>query len=628
MKSEEIDIEQFKSINELYFFVEKNAFILKRDWYLTDLWVRFKNQTKDEIEKKKSQWEIDCFAFNLSGNLLFSQIYSDGKNANEIKRYPDLSEFQKEVIEYIKIRIETSDNPILKARYNHLLWKCPVGIKRGEYALEAIENYIESIKEYYRLFEIDEHQDIPNEIGRLFETLITISNEIKSDKTELKKLTTFLLFKTEKFEFHDKQSILNDMLEFPKIYKPIDFANSLQLFEKELSKKTINLDDFMLVNYYLPTAIKIANKTKTDTKKWQNEIGLAYLRLAENETKEDRFWIKQDYNYKAIHSFKLSGNDEYRKKSEKLYADLKPKIKLPTITIPFTQEIRDLTEDHQKELKKRSEMVLERGCVETYRFISRGLFFPTYENVIKVPSKNSNAFLDFATTISFDKNKNITKQKASNNEMKRIFESYKYHMEMTVLPYLHNLIIVGIKSGDLSFENFISFLVDKTWIGKTHIRYDLGGNEQLINWIQQLSPSITEFFMQVQAWGSSKYYTPSFILCIDSFTLKMEGIFRDFCERLSIPTSFNRDKGMQEAYIHNVFDNEIIIKYFNEDDRLFFNYLFSNEGGLNLRNNVAHCFYNSNEYHPDKMLLLIAALLRLGKYDQKKVKKTSINNID
>jgi hypothetical protein len=50
---------------------------------------------------------------------------------------------------------------------------------------------------------------------------------------------------------------------------------------------------------------------------------------------------------------------------------------------------------------------------------------------------------------------------------------------------------------------------------------------------------------------------------------------------------------------------------------LLFDYVFSNEGGLNLRNNIAHCFYSENEYHPDKMLLLLAVLLRLGKYNIK-----------
>ena len=74
---------------------------------------------------------------------------------------------------------------------------------------------------------------------------------------------------------------------------------------------------------------------------------------------------------------------------------------------------------------------------------------------------------------------------------------------------------------------------------------------------------------------------------------------------------------MQEIYLHNVLDNEEFRKYFSEDDILFFKYLFSNEGGLNLRNNVAHSFYDHNEYHPDQMFLLLAALLRLAKYDLK-----------
>jgi len=61
----------------------------------------------------------------------------------------------------------------------------------------------------------------------------------------------------------------------------------------------------------------------------------------------------------------------------------------------------------------------------------------------------------------------------------------------------------------------------------------------------------------------------------------------------------------------------IILQYFNEDDRLLFEYVFSDKGGLNLRNNVAHSFYKENQYQPDEMLLLLAVVLRLGKYNIK-----------
>ena len=516
---------------------------------------------------------------------------------------------------YIKLRISSSNSSILKARYNHLLWKCPSGIKQTKYAAAAIKNYIFSIKEYYRLFKENGNSNSSFQIGELFEKLSGISNEIKFDNTELKELSNFLIFKAESLEFYLIHGILVDMLKYPKIFKSIDFTNTLTLFEKELKSDT-ELDDLILGHEQLSTAIKIAKKLGEDHKKWHNEKGLAFLRLAEKITNKDRFWIKQDYHAKAISEFKLAKNIQNRKNTEKLYSDLKPTIKLATVQIPYSKDIQNILKDHDKYLKNKSNELLKLEPSEIYRFISVGNFFPNYETTLKA-SKNTNTFLTYLTSISFDKNKNITKGKTENKVLKNVYDAYKNQLDTTVLPQLHYIIILGIKSGKLTFRNFINFLVEETWIGKTHLRYDLGGNEIQINWIEQLSPAIVEFFLQTQAWCLSEYHRPSFILCTDSFTLKMEGIFRGFCEIAGIPTSADQEKGMQEIYINNVFDNELIIEYFNEDDRLFFNYLFSNDGGLNLRNNIAHCFYTPRDYHPDKMLLLIAALLRLGKYDYK-----------
>jgi hypothetical protein len=617
LKFKEINIIQFKSINELYSFIDDNSFELQRDYELSDIWVRYKNHSNIKLEKKKSQWEIDCFNFDLKSNILFSQIYSEGKNISEIDKYPDLNEFNIEVVKYIESRISNTKSPILRAKYNHLLWKCPTGIKKTKYALNAIKNYISSIKECIILYKKNDNKDIPFQIGQLFENLVSISNEIKFDKTELKSLTKLLLFDTKDLEFYIRHNILTDMLKYPKIYKALDFENTLDLFENELKSKT-SIDDFLLSEEYLSTAIIIAKKTKKDYKKYHNQRGFSYLRLAETIIDKDRYWIKQSNYAKAITEFKLSKNIQERNRTEKLYSDLKPLIKLPTISIPFTEDVREKLKKHNDNLKNKAKKLLKFEPDYIYRFISSGLFFPDYESTIYA-SKKSNSYLNYLTTISFDNNKNITKERGENKELRNIYEFYKNQLQETILPYLHYIIILGIESGILTFKNFISFLSERTWIGKTHIRYDLGGKKQEINWIEHLSPSIIEFFLQVQAWCSSKYYKPSFILCTDSFTLKMEGIFRNFCERAGIPTSSDKEKGMQEIYLNNVFDNEIIINYFDENDRLFFNYLFSNDGGLNLRNNIAHCFYNTKDYHPDKMLLLIAALLRLGKYNHKKI---------
>ena len=59
MKAKEIDIEQFQSINDVYSFVEENAFRLIKSWDLTNLWVRYRDYTSIDEEKEKAQWEIE-----------------------------------------------------------------------------------------------------------------------------------------------------------------------------------------------------------------------------------------------------------------------------------------------------------------------------------------------------------------------------------------------------------------------------------------------------------------------------------------------------------------------------------------------------------------------------------------
>jgi hypothetical protein len=142
LKSKEIDINQFDTIDEVYNFVDGNAYNLERNWDLTDLWVRYRNKTTNEVEKQKAQWEIDCFMFDIKGDTLFSQIYSAASVTGEVNAYPNLNDIQKEVIEYVNQRLDNSSNPLLKARYAHLLWKCPIGVKHNKFAILSIDNYV------------------------------------------------------------------------------------------------------------------------------------------------------------------------------------------------------------------------------------------------------------------------------------------------------------------------------------------------------------------------------------------------------------------------------------------------------------------------------------------------------
>lgn len=134
-----------------------------------------------------------------------------------------------------------------------------------------------------------------------------------------------------------------------------------------------------------------------------------------------------------------------------------------------------------------------------------------------------------------------------------------------------------------------------------------------------VAPSIVEYFVQTKANLENKFYTPDYTVCIDSLALKLERLLRNFCERLNIATYVAGKVGIQEANINQVLEIDGLKNYFDEDDFALFKYILINEGATNLRNNGAPCFYNQEDYVRSKMHMLLAALLRIGKYNMKPI---------
>jgi hypothetical protein len=621
MKIDDINVEQFKSLPEVYVFLDENALLLERGWDISTLFLRYLNQTTDDDEKQKAQWELEFFRFDFRGSRVFSLSYATGREPGEISAYPKLDEFQETAFEYLKQRSADSKNTLLIARYNHLLWMAPKGIKHKKYALIAISNYIQTIKNFYKLFRKDKNRDNLYRIGIIFEQLAGLCNEVKAYLEELKSTAKLLLFNARYLEFYSKLGIVKDMLDYPAIFKKEDFKNVQTIFEKRLKVRGKKSDDFYLIHYVFPVAIKVAIKTGDDVKKWHNEAGLAHLRIAKQETDPKRFWMALDSYSSAIYSFQLASNSRNKKVAEKLYTDLKPKVTLPTHSIFPDEEWQKAHERFQEHLKKLTTEILRSPPEAVYYIISTGYIFPSYEKTLNAVKGTKSDFMDYVTTVYFDKNKNVSRPKKPKQDIdeKKLYNTYRYQISTKVVPYLHNLIVGGIRTGHLTFENFTKYLAENTWLGKPSDRTDLSGEPDGMNWIALLAPAICEYFVQIQAWSSSKYYHPNFILCIDSLTLKMEGLIRDFCERLNIPVSISKPNAMHEAFIPQLLNAKSFKKYFNDDDQLFFSYLFSSEFGLNLRNDIAHSFYNYDDYQSHKMLLLLAALLRIGKYDYTKV---------
>lgn len=606
--------EKINTLADLYSYLDKNALLHNHASDLVNLLRDYIKRASSDEEKQKAQWEIDFFVFHLLGERVFTPVLSFNPETDEVVLYPDTHKFYIDQFDYLKERATNASSPFLLARYNHLLWKSPKGIKNKKYAQIAIQNYFKTLRQYCELLK-DEVEDLGYKIGKLYESAVALCGEINSEINELKELTNYLLYNTQSIPFYIKYGIITDMLENPKIFKPIDFENTLQIFESDLVG---DLDDhFHLAEMYLSTAIKIARKIKSDVKKWHNKLGCSYLKAAELETNDERAWIKIDIISRAIKEFKLGQNIAKKNEAEKLYADTKPKVKLDTVPIPRDKEITAAYKQVFKDIQNDADQILDKHTAsEIYQLLSIGFYFPKAE-AIKQMKHDGILTKDIFTTVKFDKNKNVSKQSKEETLTDEMKVAYNFQLFNMTFPFWRKVFTKGIQSGHLAINNFFEFLRDKSWLGKPFYKVDIDGNQYEVGLLGLIMPSISEFFYQVLGSESSKYYLPNYILCSDSLALKIELVLRNLCERLNIPVSVSRSKGMQEMYLNEIFENETLNKFFNEDDKMFFDLVITDKG-MNIRNNIAHAFYLSDEYTLEKILLLITVLLRLCKINYKR----------
>ena len=98
---------------------------------------------KQKKLKQICNWEMLFWSFYVEDGEFKPQHSWTTKKA-EVYNYPELKDFNNEALNYIKVRAENSDNPIIKSRYYHFLWHSPD--KHLEYSIKAIESYIDVLK--------------------------------------------------------------------------------------------------------------------------------------------------------------------------------------------------------------------------------------------------------------------------------------------------------------------------------------------------------------------------------------------------------------------------------------------------------------------------------------------------
>jgi hypothetical protein len=618
MRADDINLDQFDSLEEFYEFIDTNVLRLEKRGDLANLWVRYRNAAKNDGEKEKAQFEIDYLLFYLLDGKFFPLVNGKTGKAEKTCSYPDLSEGGKLEFDHLLYRAKNSKNPLLKAKFYHILWQCPSGLRNRHFVEEAATYYTKSIDLLLNEILEGDNETLLSLLQQNFENLAAIFKEAKLKDIEIGEILKQILIDQEKIPFYVKEQLATVVLKYPSLFNQDDILKCYSVYDDHFWKEQSRVDPFLIIHHYAPNAIKLAQKLKLDQKKWFQLIEELLVDDVKKETDKSRDWLSLNKLLEARNNLKKGGDQALLKEAEELYEGIRPTAKIGSHPITITREQhQDLFDYRDSKVELAKKLVKESSSDLIYGRLIMGIDFPkatAFKDGVKdlIPD-----FFKGIQTVFFDINGNASSGNDDLDEEVMLMNFYQWELDFQTIPFLYELFTKGIESGKLTTKNLIEHLAFKTWIGNPYFIRDQQNRDRIKSWISLISPGIIELFAQIQASRFSTTYNPSYVLAIDSLVLKIEGLLRFFLDRLGQKTTVAKTKKIENMTLNQILESEGFKKYFDEDDQLFFDYLFGGAGGLDIRNNVAHCFYDDENYHIMTGILIICALLRISKYNIK-----------
>lgn len=576
----------FQNLDEYYEYLENDTNFQYLDLNTYKYIKALRDKIKDENTKKLCSYELFFADFSIKEGKHIPKFQS-GANV-----YPTLELFDDN-FDYIKTRANKVQNPKYKAKYNHLLWLSPQ--KHIDFAKEAIESYLMLLKN--SSFSVDDNLQCLS-FGKYFKNLFILSQTVNHKKDEIISYLVSLL-ESDKLNDFTKYSLMDFIIENGK---KIDSSITQKFFDYSKNKSS-DLDERVLESY-LKLLVILSRKLNTSPNEFHEKLGDYHISQLENE--KNKGFIAHHYYTKALVEYKKANNKEKIEKTAVLLEQAKNTIDLKKVSFELEDEkYNKLLNQWWDSTKEKAKQLIEKGnAKDIYGYLILDNLLP---KAAVLNEEIKPVMLDLVSTMTFDINKNVSKNKSG------VINSYLIHINNFSINHIWLVVSKGIKSGKISFESLVDYLKNNTWYGQDFTYLDTNKETQGFNWVELLSPSLQSFFVQTEIDLKTNNHNPQgYILAIDSLVLKFEGLLREFTRMIGAQTIEIGKNGTEERIsFDKLLDNEKLKALIPEDDIAFFKFLFTSSG-MNLRNNVAHCFFTTKNYTSAVMLLLIVALLRLG----------------
>lgn len=610
---------EFLELKDLYVHLEGNAADYKYDHQIANLFQKLrdlKHQAGQSDEAEKAQWEIDCFNFRIQRGELKS-MFSGTDDKGQPFEYPAISKLNDKDLDYIATRPESTSNPILKARYAHILWASPR--KHDKYAKQAVDSYLELVKVYEEKDrkEPEEHYglDVLESVETASFLAFSINYRVDDVRSEMKRLVK--RFNSESSSaFVMRARLIRHMLE-GKAKFPSDCYEGFPQVCLDLAQKLFKEGKFHQAIDIFETGEKVDQKLGVKTYDWNRSIAESYEGLMNQRPESDLATIHFCQN--AIDYYRRIKDEKKIQELEKRYEQLRGKQQFTK----FSQEI-DITE-----YRKQCKDIADKLCAEQpekiiFVLINDKALLPTYKGMeTRAEEISKKTVLLHIAPVSITDQYGHTAEHFTTDEEKKyygIVEQYALEIQLGRQFLINEIFLKAVQTGKLNIHTVMDFFEEKSWFGKNITKRTIQSETVTYNWLNMIAPSLNEYFNQVQAHFLVAEYAPNFVLAMDSLTLKIEGLVRDICAFSGITTFYPiKDKQgrniVREKDINWLLREEPIKKLFDEDDLLFFKFVLVEKAGLNLRHKIAHCLIDYSGYNITYMHLLLLVLFRLGKYD-------------
>ncbi len=572
----------FKTLQDYYTYLELDS-KFKETFGLSSNLKPLLSSLKNEEEIRKCNFEI-CFNDFHFDKGKYIPVFSAGGHC-----YPNLEAFSNK--EYLKERSLHTLNNKYKAKYFHLLYHTKSDKRE---AINAINCYFDFLEK--NSLDLKDNLEIRCFLDG-FENLIYLSEKVKYKQTEIIQFSKDVIHSNKVSGFS-----LFHLIDFIIKSTKLDLENKQYFFN--IIENEISLIRFpKLREDFLKLAINLSQRLEKDQKKYQNLLGEHYIDEAKKEG--GKFYVHNIY-LEALKCFKKAGNKEKQDEVSKLIQDSKNSIKLNKIETKL--ESPEINKYFKSLDKVTNKLTLDNNPDTIYEYLI--LVKNIFPKASMLEDFKKSQLQELFTTITFDNNKNIYV-----NNSKGI-NSYQIHFQLFTLEHLKQVFYKGQSNNKITFESLKEYLENNTWYNNINVIINPDGSDNSFKWIDFILPPLKLFFEESEKDLKNKTNSnESYIIPIDSLTLKFEGVLRDFSNRIGAQTiEVDEIKTEQRIDFDKLFNNEKFISIIPEDDLAFFKFLFTRKG-INLRNNIAHNFYTPKDYSVTMLWMLICAFLKLGNYE-------------